>query len=270
MTHSKQLVDAVAEAVAKVDNPRGLAVVVTNEYKNFPGDHLPGMKKDGRAMENAFGSLGFATLWKPNISSEDMKVLVKSVVKYFQDKNYVVQDNPPPKNYVVAFVFSGHGGEGDLLIGEDNGDVHLDREIVKPLAEEHELGVIPKLFFIDACRGENELKPVVRTKKRAELITAEGNYYVAYSTIPKYVANTKEDPNSGSAWMQILAKNLRDRSEPVSVIVETTNSELWKMYETHPEIRKWQQPESVNRLHCGPVYLRPKADSPGTLAAFKH
>ena len=262
MTHSKQLVDTVVEAVAEVESPRGLAVIVTNEYKNFPGDHLPGMKKDGRAMENAFGSLGFATLWKPNISSKEMKVLVKSVVKYFQD-------NPPPKNYVVAFVFSGHGGEGDLLIGEDNRQVHLHRKIVKPLAEEHELGVIPKLFFIDACRGENELKPVVRTKKRIELITAKGNYYVAYSTIPKYVAYTKEDPNSGSVWMQILAKNLQESSESVSVIVETTNGELWKMYETHPEIRNWQQPESVDRLR-GPVYLRPKADSPGTLAAFEH
>ena len=266
MTHNDQLVDALAEAVAKVDNPVGLAVIVTNEYKKFPRDHLLGMKKDGQAMENAFGrGLGFATLWKPNISSEKMKVLVKSVVKYFQD-------NPPPEHYVVAFVFSGHGNEGDLLLGEDDGDVHLDGEIVKPLAEEHKLGNIPKLFFIDACRGENELKPDVKTKKMAqELITAKGNYYVAYSTIPKHVAYMKPgDATSGSAWMQILAKNLQESSESVSDIVETTSSELWKMYEKHPEIRTWQQPESVSRLHCGPVYLRPKADSPGTLAAFEH
>ena len=262
MTHSKQLVDAVAEAVDKVDNPRGLAVVVTNEYKNFPGDHRPGMKTDGQAMEDAFKSLGFATLWKPNKSSEEMKVLVKSVVKYFQD-------NPPPTHYVVAFVFSGHGGEGDLLIGEDNENVHLNSEIVQPLAEEREIGNIPKLFFINACRGLNELVALGRRSAR-ELITAKGNYYVAYSTIPKHVAYTSGDPNSGSAWMQILAKNLQVISEPVSVIVETTNGELWKMYETHPEIRKWQQPESVDRLHCGPVYLRPKPDSPGTLAAFEH
>ena len=262
VTHSKQLVDTLAKAV---DKGRGLAVVVTNEYENFPGDRLPGMETDGRAMKDAFKSLGFVTLWKPNISSEGMKVLVKSVVKYFQD-------NPPPKDYVVAFVFSGHGDEGDLLIGEDGRNVHLNNEIVQPLAEEHEIGNIPKLFFINACRGENELKPVVKLKRKSaqELITAKGNYYVAYSTIPKYVAYTKEDPNSGSAWMQILAKNLQERSESVSDIVETTNDELWKMYETHPEIRNWQQPESVSRLHCGPVRLRPKADSPGTLAAFEH
>ena len=263
MTHNDQLVDTLAEAVAKVDNPVGLTVIVTNEYKKFPRDHLLGMKKDGQAMENAFGNLGFATLWKPNISSEKMKVLVKSVVKYFQD-------NRPPEHYVVAFVFSGHGDEGDLLIGEDSEDIHLNGEIVKPLAEEHELGNIPKLFIINACRGENELKPVVKLKKSArELITAEGNYYIAYSTIPKHVAYT-DDPMSGSAWMQILAKNLQERSESVSDIVETTSSELWKKYEEHPEIRKWQQPESVSRLHCGPVYLRPKADSPGTLTAFEH
>ena len=263
MTHNDQLVDALAEAVAKVDNPVGLAVIATNEYKKFPRDHLPGVKKDGQAMEDAFKSLRFATLWKPNISSEKMKVLVKSVVKYFQD-------NPPPEHYVVAFVFSGHGDEGDLLIGEDGEDIHLNGEIVKPLAEEHELGNIPKLFIINACRGENELKPVVKLKKSArELITAKGNYYIAYSTIPKHVAYT-DDPMSGSAWMQILAKNLQERSKSVSDIVETTSSELWKMYEKRPEIRKWQQPESVSRLHCGPVHLRPKADSPGTLTAFEH
>ena len=264
MTHSNQFVKAVAKAVAKADKPVGLAVIVTNEYKKFPCDHLPGVRKDGQAMENAFRSLGFATLWEPNIPSEDMKVLVKSVIKYFQD-------NPPPKHYIVAFVFSGHGNEGDLLYGEDDEDIHLNGEIVKPLAEEHELGNIPKLFFIDACRGGNELKPVVKTKKKArELITAEGNYYVAYSTIPKHVAYMKPgDEMSGSTWMQILAKNLQERSESVSNIVETTSKELWKMYKKHPEIRKWQQPESVSRLHSGPVYLCPKADSPGTLAALK-
>ena len=265
MTHSNQVIKAVAEAVDKADNPVGLAVIVTNQYKNFPDLRLPGVKEDGRAMDKAFGILGFATLWKPNISSEDMKVLVKSVVKYFED-------NPPPKHYVVAFVFSGHGNEGDLLYGEDDEDIHLNGEIVKPLAEEHELGNIPKLFFIDACRGVNELEPVAKTKKKArELITAKGNYYVAYSTIPKHVAYMKpDDPKSGSAWMQILAQNLQERSDSVSDIVETTSRELWEMYEEHSEIDKWQQPESVSRLHCGPVYLRPKADSSGTLAVFEH
>ena len=265
--HSNQFVEAVVDAVAKADtdDPVGLAVIVTNEYKNFPDDHLPGVKKDGRAMENAFGSLGFATLWKPNVSSEDMKVLVKSVVKYFQD-------NPPPKDpehYVVAFVFSGHGDEGDLLYGEDGGDVHLNSQIVKPLAEERELGNIPKLFFIDACRGENELKPVVKTKKKAQdLITVEGNYYVAYSTIPKHVAYMKpDDEMSGSAWMQILAKNLQERSESVSDIVESTSKELWEKYK---EINIVQQTETVSRLHCGPLRLHPKANSPGTLTAFEH
>ena len=257
VTHSKQLVDTLAEAVTKVENPRGLAVIVTNEY--------PGMRKDGRAMENAFGSLGFATLWKPNISSEDMKALVKSVVKYFQDK-------PPPEDYVVAFVFSGHGDEGDLLIGEDGRNVHLNNEIVQPLAEEQEIGNIPKLFFINACRGENELKPVVKLKRKSarELITAKGNYYVAYSTIPKHVAYTSGDPNSGSAWIQILAKNLKESKESLSNIMETTSSELWAMYKEHPSVDIAQQTETVSRLHCGPIYLHPKTDSPGTLAAFEH
>ena len=266
MTPSKHLVDPLAQAVAKVEveSPRGLAVIVTNEYNNYPDDQLPGMETDGQAMEDAFESLGFATLWKRNISSEDMKVLVKSVVKYFQD-------NPPTEHYVVAFVFSGHGNEGDLLYGEDGRNVHLNSEIVEPLAAEHAIGNIPKLFFIDACRGESELKPVVRLRRKSarELITAKGNYYVAYSTIPKHVAYASDDPNSGSPWMQILAKNLKESEESISNIMETTSKELWGMYENDPSINIAQQTETVSRLHCGPVYLRQKADSLGTLVALE-
>ena len=58
MTHNDQLVDALAEAVAKVKNPSGLAVIVTNEYEKSPRTHLLGVMEDGQAMEDAFNPLG--------------------------------------------------------------------------------------------------------------------------------------------------------------------------------------------------------------------
>ena len=86
-------------------------------------------------MDDAFRSLGFAKLCKTNISSEEMQVLVKSVIKY----------STRHQPYTVAFVFSGHGKhkrekrkgykrKGDVVCGDDGEDIWLNDKIVKPLA----------------------------------------------------------------------------------------------------------------------------------------
>ena len=272
------------QAVQKVDNPRGLAVIVTNQYQKSK-KKLLGTKKDGEKMEDAFKSLEFATLWNLNKSSEEMKDLVKSVVTYFQD-------NPIPKLHIVAFVFSGHGNhkidetkkerkEGDVVRGEDGEDIWLKDEIVQPLAEEHKIGDIPKLFFIDACRGSKMLPTFDKGDQmpeetepeeieKRELVTTEGNYFLAYSTIPEHKAwMDPDDPSSGSAWMQILAKNLKkETNKSVADIVDITSKELWEKYENDHKIDMWEQPEALSRLHTGPVFLHP--DPPGKLSAFGH
>ena len=100
-------------------------------------------------------------------------------------------------------------------------------------------------------------------------ITAEGNYFVAYSTIPRHVAYMNPgDPESGSDWMQILAEKLKQTHASVADIVDITNKTLWKKYEDDCNTDKWEQPDTVSRLHCGPVFLHP--DFPGRLSAFGH
>ena len=90
-------------------------------------------------MDDAFRSLGFAKPCKTNISSEEMQVLVKSVVKYS------TRHQPPSEPSTVAFVFSGHGKhkrekrkgykrKGNVVCGDDGEDIWLNDEIVKPLA----------------------------------------------------------------------------------------------------------------------------------------
>ena len=259
------------QAVHKVKKPRGFAVIVTNQYEKRKSklSQLAGTIEDGRAMDDAFRSLGFATLCKSKISSTDMKVLVESVVTYFGE------NQPPSKPYCVAFVFSGHGKhkreerkEGDVVCGEDGGDIWLDDEIVKPLAAVDQIGSIPKLFFIDACRGEKRLEKGAPMPEKREVITVEGNYFMAYSTIPKHVAYMNpDDPKSGSDWMQILAKNLKETHASVADVVDYTNEELWKKYEVHRNTDEWEQPETVSRLHYGPVFLHP--NPPGKWSTFE-
>ena len=78
-----------------------------------------------------------------------------------------------------------------------------------------------------------------------------------------------DDPSSGSAWMQILAKNLKkETNKSVADIVDITSKELWEKYENGRKPGKCEQPEALSRLHTGPVFLHP--DAPGKLSAFGH
>ena len=61
----------------------------------------------------------------------------------------------------IVFYFSGHGMDGDRIITNDHKDFLYLEDIVEPLVTHESIGdtcdKIPKLFMVDACRGNRQL-----------------------------------------------------------------------------------------------------------------
>ena len=242
----------------------GLAIIISNDYKTTAKlETLSGTIKDGEKMNSTFQFLKFETRQGRNVTREElMKMLYK-----------VSQSSSLPQSYkCIAFVFSGHGLDANQLYMQD-GSLITVQSIVESLLPKTapQIGTIPKVFFIDACRGERTLseeaivvprKAGGKVQRRGGLdatfhIPPEGNFLIAYSTMPRY--QSYELKGEGGLWMTSLAEKLRTSYESIQDILSETNRDLMEMFQA-PEFRQsMMQPECFSRLH-GRLCLQPEGN----------
>ena len=224
----------------------GLAIIIANE-DGFNRDHkrLEGSEKDLKGMKETFEALRFATLPIFNASKEQIRSAVRAAANY---KEY-------PLSYKrIAFVFSGHGDENCIYCYD--GPIQTDQvyEPFQPINAPH-LAYIPKLFFIDACRGSIQDKGIVARGKTTSVSPRKpsyGNYVLAYSTMPSMQAY--ETAADGGLWMHTLSNQLRTKRKSVLDVLTEVNVELLKVFNVR-QYETLQQPvlesalqESVNLL----------------------
>lgn len=244
MAASKESVNGVIKGKP---GARGLAVIVTNDYNsNADLKSLAGTHKDGEAMESALIALNFAVYWEKNVAEDKMKQIIGDVQSL---KKKLVG------SYLqyIFFIFSGHGSEGDCLVMEDGSFLRVNEELISPLLAKSakEIGTLPKVFLIDACRGKNPTKTVyVEMPKNASSASKsskirfpeEGGYLLGYATIPMHMSY---ETNSGGWWLSKVAKLLKDKMYLNSI--ETLFTEVSRQMVLG---KNSQQPEVILRLNA--------------------
>ena len=218
-------------------------------------------------MNSAFQFLKFATVWQHNVTRGKLMQLLSDISRY---------PSYPTSYKCIAFVFSGHGLDANQLYMQD-GSLITVWSIVESLLPKRarQLGTIPKLFFIDACRGSRELSEeaiivprhaspssgrVQETLQKGGVdatlcVPPEGNFLIAYSTMPYY--RSYELKGKGGLWMQYLAEKLRTSNQSIQDILSETNKELMEVFQA-PEFRQAMiQPDCISRLH-GRLCLQPE------------
>ena len=173
-------------------------------------------------------------------TSHSITTLLKQVTKYlseYQGGKY----NEPGCKKVVIFAFSGHGTISDQIKTQDLKILHIKEEIIVPLVGEPKVFEIPKLFFIDACRGGDHLQPKGDKQLREKGFTeVEGNYRLDYSTIPDHLAYAGDNE---SKWMPKLARALREDNDSLQNVAAKVRESV------HEVSQHKQQCESLDRLN---------------------
>lgn len=236
-------------------------LIVTNEYT--PGSKLhvlSGTRQDGEDMKEAFIQHNIETHWETNVSKERFLALLDEAIQN-------LKSNPSCDNLkFIAFVFSGHGAKGDLLVMQDGETVELIEHVVNRFTSESCIAHIPKLFFVDACRGGEKLKNVLSIKSSGstgldasiEFASSKGNFLLAYSTVADRVSYISGQ--DGSRWMSRIATEIfRSGSvDSIQGILSHVNSNLcW--YQQDSSVRgkddKFQQPEIIDTLHFAELII---------------
>ena len=232
----------------------------TYEHKPENLNPLPGTAEDAKAMIETFNHLNYIVHLLEDKSREEIKQKIKEVSDSLENCKKMNKEMAEEK--VIILAFSGHGTtkyDIELLYANDGKTLELNDEIILPLTKPGgAVANVPKLFLIDACRG-NELiakrsslsvddsKSTFPLRKTPQRLAA--NYYIAYATVPHHVSYATRD---GSLWMPKLAKAMwEDKNESFQNIV----SKVMK------EVGVQQQSNSNNTLTVGPLYLQKRIDS---------
>lgn len=242
----------VQEAIIGKPNANGLALIVSNDYSSTRIASLTATSNDARLLKASLVELNYTVVYKHNIRRMDLLSLLDDVTSMTFPCNFKR----------LVFAFSGHGTDGSNIVMQDGASVNIAFVVAKflPVNKPH-LCSIPKLFFIDACRGQRvdagvtfvkydqvAAPLVARGAKALETVRypSEGNFLIAYSTTAGYEAY--EFTARGGLWMSVLAKKLLSEDKSVVDVLTDVNQELIYMYR-----KRWdgslQQPELLSRLN---------------------
>ncbi|KAL3319427.1 apoptosis- cysteine peptidase [Cichlidogyrus casuarinus] len=125
---------------------RGICLIINNmQYWHPEFTDRNGCDKDEKRLEQVFRSFGFMVKLLRNLSSEEMAAQLNHLGYNTDHSEY---------DCFVACIMS-HGGLGKLF--GVNGDAFPVHELTAPFTADHcpSLAGKPKLFFIQACRGED-------------------------------------------------------------------------------------------------------------------
>lgn len=226
---------------------------MTCDYKrNSDLGYLPSTNGDHEEMLKTFQTFEYDIhpLKNKDATEESIKNLLVQLHFYFQTTKVTRFDNDQRKKAIV-FVFSGHGDsdqqDTDYIVGNDGGKVLLINDIMRAfVTHTGNIALIPKLFFIDACRGHHWLTmPLPRGDRVSEI-----NCRIDYS------GHNSEDKDK---WIRLVAAGLREKDLSVGDIMTDVRRQMYEQGHTIPQI-----PDTRDHLVVGPLRLwySPKAQLP--------
>ncbi|XP_059488890.1 caspase-1-like [Neocloeon triangulifer] len=225
---------------------RGVALIF-NHYK-FDADRMPmrkGTDEDKERLIKAFKKHAFRVHFEDDLCISD--------IKYVINREIVKVDHS--KSDCVAIAIMTHGSEGDKIYAKDS--AYCLHDLVSMLTADKcpTLAGKPKLFFIQACRGEGQDGGhTIRTDSPRSgqytqfRIPNQADFFLAYSTIPGYVAMRNQ--LYGSWFVKELCKKLMEDDSHARSIFQLMTEVVGKVaidYETKGDHYK-QIPTFTSRL----------------------
>ena len=149
-------------------------------------------------------------------------------------------------SYGCLIIFIMSHGDKSKIVSSDSAIIDLN-EFIAPLKRNPTLKSKPKVFFIQACRGGNEMKvndDATKSKSSSfdsryfdpeHRLPKEVDFLFAYSTLEDYLSYRDEEDN-GSWYIQMLCKAIREEeSKEISAILRYAHLLVSQLVGTAPK-----------------------------------
>ena len=227
--------------------PRGITLIINNaSFAHHPehGKQSPrhGSEKDVRQVEELFIALGFGVQRRQNLSRPKLLKELDNVAR---------QDHSAYDCFVLWLMSHGRSGE---VFGSDGNTVPI-QSLHDMFSECKTLSGKPKLFFIQACRGNGEdvgvkvdpdhgisspnqanrsyestkVDPVIQLR-----IPTHSDFLYAFSTVDEYVSYRNK--NEGSHYVRCFVEAFREHvaHDHILDILTVVNHEVSKIDTQRP------------------------------------
>ncbi|XP_058909410.1 caspase-10 isoform X1 [Kogia breviceps] len=230
-------------AVYRMDRKHRGHCVVVNNHSFTSLSERPGTNKDAECLKRVFQWLGFSVHTYVNVT----KGRLEEVLKYFQTH--------PGHADGDCFVFCvlTHGKSGAIY--SSDGDLIPIRQIMSHFTAQHcpALAHKPKLFFIQACQGE-EIQPSVSIEADAvnpehvppslhDSVPVEADFLLGLATVPGYMSFRHVE--EGSWYIQSLYNHLKDlvpRQVDILSILTVVNDDVSRQVDKRGTKKQMPQP----------------------------
>ena len=228
-------------------HPRGRTLIINNT--SF-GDHYPilsarhGSQEDVRQVETLFTALDFTVQTKENLTR----------LQLLDELDKVACQDHSDCDCFVLWLMS-HGRSGEVFCSDGN---KIPIQTLHDMFSKcNTLSGKPKLFFIQACRGDEEDEgvtvwtdtgisfyeqlspsqvdsPIDAVKKPASRVPTHADFLYAYSTVDEYVSY--RDEALGSFYVRGLVEAFRERAvyDHLLDILTAVNQKVSKMEAKRP------------------------------------
>ncbi|XP_023980238.1 caspase-10 isoform X2 [Physeter macrocephalus] len=230
-------------AVYRMDRKHRGHCVVVNNHSFTSLSERPGTNKDAECLTRVFQWLGFSVHTYVNVT----KGRLEEVLQYFQTH--------PGHADGDCFVFCvlTHGKFGAVY--SSDGDLIPIRQIMSHFTAQQcpALAHKPKLFFIQACQGE-EIQPSVSIEADAvnpehvppslkDSVPVEADFLLGLATVPGYMSFRHVE--EGSWYIQSLYNHLKDlvpRQEDILSILTAVNNDVSRQADKRGTKKQMPQP----------------------------
>ena len=189
---------------------------------NPPSDFkLPPTRTDGlddeKRVKQLAKNLGYTCESHRNMQAEQIEVLLDEWSK----KDYSSIDA------ILIFIMS--QGKKGTIISADCQDIFL-AEFIMSFKINPTLKDKPKIFFIQACRGDTFLE--LDGDNQEEVLPIERDMLFAFSTIEGY--KSLKDPQRGSWYIQTLIDVIENsKNKDINTILTKVNGKIWEKVGNH-------------------------------------
>ena len=178
------------------DRMHGLAVIVSNTNFSKPEKTRDGNQNDEDNLSKTFQYLGYTVVIYQDCKKEEMVEIFKTIAKRTELEDH---------DSFVCCILS-HGREGNIQAVDDE---YVDlKEITSQIKDCKALNGKPKMFFIQACRGdEHDLGTVKHDgicEESMPKIPKEADFFFGYATPRGYAARLRR--KNGSYYMKALCE----------------------------------------------------------------
>ena len=196
------------DRVYKIDYSRpGVLVIFNNKEFSDPYKYAAryGSEQDVFSLCTLFRGLNYEVA-PPYINKTEAKM--RKAIYEYATHDYT--------SYGCLIIFIMSHGDKSKIISSDSQEIYLS-EFIAPLKTNASLKSKPKIFFIQACRGNNEMiadNPTGITRSSSNIVHSryydhehrlpkETDFLFAYSTLEDYLSYRDED--NGSWYIQMLS-----------------------------------------------------------------